>query len=459
MRITQVSSRDRGGGAEHVAWDLFQIYRKLDHQSWLVVGSKTTSDPDVLELKSPSGPWSRFWRNTADRVESQKFRGAWRTSRILRDIAEPRHTIIRWRGREDFYYPATGRLLELSPHRPDILHCHNLHGGFFDLRMLPYFSGQLPLVLTMHDAWLLSGHCSHSFDCDRWQTGCGECPDLSIYPPLERDATSFNWRRKKEIFGLCKMYVTTPSAWLMKKVHSSILTEGIVESRIIPEGVDLRVFRPRDRLEARANLGLSRDAVILVFSSAGMRNNVFKDYDTLHEAMSVVAQQNTVDQVLILALGENGPEEAISDHVKIQFVPFEDDPKRVAQYYQSADLYLHATRADTFPITVLEALACGVPVVASAVGGIPEQIRSLHACLEHPGYPPDQATGILTIPGDAGDMAKATLRLLAENSLRKALGRNAMKDAQRRFDLEIYAQTHLDWYQQILNEFSGSIEK
>ena len=68
--------------------------------------------------------------------------------------------------------------------------------------------------------------------------------------------------------------------------------------------------------------------------------------------------------------------------------------KQAEAYYQAADIYIHAAKADTFPNVVLEALACGLPVVATAVGGIPEQI-------DH------ERTGFLVPPGDAAGMAEA----------------------------------------------------
>ena len=120
---------------------------------------------------------------------------------------------------------------------PDIIHAHNLHGQYFGLRFLTQHSHQIPVLITLHDAWLLSGHCAHSVDCERWRTGCGKCPDMSLQPPVEQDATAHNWRRKKHIFENSRLYISTPSQWLMDKVHQSILEPAIVESRVVPNGI------------------------------------------------------------------------------------------------------------------------------------------------------------------------------------------------------------------------------
>ena len=110
----------------------------------------------------------------------------------------------------------------------------------------------MPTVLTLHDAWLLSGHCAHSFDCERWKTGCGECPDLTIEPAIRRDATADNWVRKRDIYARSRLYVATPSPWLMGRVEQSMLAPAVEQARVIPNGVDLSVFRPADKRSIRA---------------------------------------------------------------------------------------------------------------------------------------------------------------------------------------------------------------
>ena len=380
--------------------------------------------------------------------------GANHVAGLARFAARPRTTLLEAYGIENFHFSGSRRLLDLGGARPDIVHCHNLHGGYFDLRVLPRLSREVPVVATLHDAWLLSGHCAHSFDCERWRSGCGHCPDLSIYPSLKHDGTAYNWRRKQRIFAKSRLYVATPSAWLMRKVDESILAAGIVESRVIPNGVDLGTFRPGDRARARAMLNIPADARVILFTGYGIRRNIWKDYETMRAAISRVAEQLRGENVLFIGLGEESPPERLRS-AEFRFVGYVSDGEEVARYYQAADMYIHAAKVDTFPNSVLEALACGIPVVATAVGGIPEQVKPLAGlgagAPEVPRHGPDEATGILVAAGDAEDMANSLLALVRDVGLRERLGANAQDDARERFDLEHQAQAYLTWYRELLS--------
>ena len=111
-------------------------------------------------------------------------------------------------------------------------------------------------------------------------------------------------------------------------------------------------------------------------------------------------------------------------------------------WLNAADAYVHSARADTFPTSVLEALACGAPVVASSVGGIPEQVRAL-------GDDPDP-TGVLVAPGDPTALALALDRVMGDAALRRRLGENAAADAQRRFSLDEQVAAYLEFYEELL---------
>ena len=462
LRILQVNTSDRSGGAQRVAWNLFQTYRARGHKSWLAVGYKRTDDPDVLVI-SHGNRLPCLWHYVDDGVErgfrwlEKKMRGVWRLEKYYSTLRHPLRVLEKSLGLESFYHPSTRGILNVSPEKLDILHCHNLHGYYFDLRVLPWLSRQVPVILNLHDAWLLSGHCAHSLDCERWRIGCGRCPYLSSYPAIYRDATAYNWRRKQAIYAHSTVYVTSSSQWLMRKVEQSMLAPAIIEARVIPNSVDLSIFRPYDKRQARIALGLPLNpkTKILLFTANDIRQNRWKDYQTMRAAVALVAERLQGQEVLFLALGEDAPTERIGQ-AEIRFVPYQKDPGVVARYCQATDVYVHAALAEVWGLTITEALACGTPVVATAVGGIVEQVKGLgiadsggcHADLNR--YSLDDATGILVAAGDAQGMACGVERLLQDNLLRLRLGENAVRDAVQRFDIQRQADAFLRWYQEIL---------
>ncbi|NER33270.1 MAG: glycosyltransferase [Oscillatoria sp. SIO1A7] len=441
LNVMQISGSEISGGAERVALMLHDGYRQYGHNAWLAVGKKKSQDPNVLVI--PNDEYLHLWAKQCNYLANllspwvNRVKGAWRTQNLITYLGQPRRWLEVVLGHEFFDFPGTEDLLKLSPQRPHILHGHNLHAGYFDLRALSGLSQQVPVVITMHDAWLLSGHCGHSFDCDRWKTGCGQCPDLNIHPPIARDATAYNWQRKKDIYANSKLYIATPSRWLRQKAEQSMLAPAVVEYRTIPNGIDLSVFQPADKKAVRAELGIPTDTKALLFTANGIRKNSFKDYQTMQAAVARIAENLESQNVLFIALGEAGPVKQIG-RAKIQFLPFEKDPKAVARYYQAADVYVHAAKADTFPNTVLEALACGTPVVATAVGGIPEQVD-------------DGITGFLVAPGDATGLAESIQTLLEDENKQKEMSDRAAEAAQQKFDSQRMIHNYLEWYVEILD--------
>jgi len=461
MNILHVCTSDIGGGAEKEARILFMTCRQRGHASWLAVGYKRSNDPDVLEIPRPRQvqSWARpFWvlHGRLQPLEG-RLRGVGRMRSWLRTLAQGRSGIEQELGREDFDFPGSRRLLSLPPKRPDIIHAHNLHGGYFDLRTLVEFSHDVPVIVTLHDEWMMTGHCAYTLGCSRWESGCGNCPDLTIYPAIRRDATAYNWRRKQNIYSRSRLWVSTPSRWLMDRVQRSMLVP--VEGRVINNGVDMGTFHPADRLTARAGLDLPPEACIVLFSANGGKRNRFKDYGLIERAIALMNQDELkTPPTLLIVLGGDGDDEHIG-RVSIRHVPFQNDQATVARFYQAADVYVHAAKADNFPLTILEALACGKPVVATAVGGIPEQVKGLRManCDVRIGglnvYGRDAATGFLVPPGDAEGMALCIERLLGDEGLRRQLGHNAAQDARQRFDLQRQVNDYLKWYEEIIAQW------
>jgi glycosyltransferase involved in cell wall biosynthesis len=231
---------------------------------------------------------------------------------------------------------------------------------------------------------------------------------------------------------------------MMQKVRESMLGAHVEEMRVVPTGVDLTIFRQGDKERNRAALDIPVDAKVLLFVANGGRRNYWKDFPTLERALRRVRER--VGQKLFFVglggLGEQAPNGADADG-DLRFVPHQRSADDVAKYYQAADVYVHAAVVDTFPRAVLEALACGTPVIGTRVGGIPEQIRDLDEAGQ-------DATGIVVPAGDADAFAGAIERLLTDDPLRRRLSANAAADAQRRFDLQMQADHYLGWYETLI---------
>ena len=438
-RILQVNKSDRESGAEAICNALHLAYLARGYDAWLAVGTRHTTMPHVKPIPPYSSwnLWASGWAHLAQRLLSAKHSpGSVRLGHLARHLVHPQNFIAKLRGHEPMHYPGTWQLPHLAPGPIDLLHLHNLHGDYFDLRALPWLSRQFPTVVTLHECWLLTGHCVYPLDCPRWNAGCGQCPDLRRYVQVLRDATAANRQRKREIYAQSRLYIATPSRWLMQQVEHSMLMPAIVDARVIHNGIDTDTFVPGSREAARQALGIPVDACVLLFAANGVRQNPYKDYQTLRAAIGRVAERYRARPIYFLALGEDAPDETEGAAV-IRFMPFQRDMTTLARYYQAADIYLHAAKGEVWGLTITEALACGIPVVATDVGGIAEQIRA-------------EETGLLVPPADPVRMAEAILDLLAHDDRRVTLGTAAATDAHARFSVARMVDGYLAWYEEIL---------
>ncbi len=249
--------------------------------------------------------------------------------------------------------------------KPDVIHLHNMHCFCMHFPALFRFlkKQSAPVVWTLHDCWPFTGQCPHfaMIGCDKWRTGCGDCPQIHSYPAVRVDRSEEMYRRKKAWFtGVPNMTIVTPSCWLANLVKQSFLGEYPV--RVIHNGIDLSVFRPTES-DFRVKYGLTDKIVLLGVSYAWNEKKGLDVFLRLAERLDEcyrIVLVGTDDR-----LDERLPKNVISIHRTA-------DQKELAEIYTASDLFVNPTREDTYPTVNMEALACGTPVLTFRTGGSPE---------------------------------------------------------------------------------------
>jgi hypothetical protein len=177
VRITHIGTADNSGGAARASFHLHKGLLVKGHHSSMVVGQQTEQRPEIDRIGFP--------RTLLGKV----------CGRFVQEFET-------WTGLQYLWQPLKDRFLDHpSVKNADIIHLHNLHGNFFSFSILPKLSKVAPLVWTLHDTWALTGHCSYTYDCERWQSGCGRCPNLGEYPKISLDTTAMLWRKKHQNYA------------------------------------------------------------------------------------------------------------------------------------------------------------------------------------------------------------------------------------------------------------------
>jgi glycosyltransferase involved in cell wall biosynthesis len=395
-KVVIVNTADEGGGAERISMAMLDGFAAKGIETWLLVGDKKTDHPHVMPFfLSPYFNYRHY--------------GAWNRLALL----EVRRKLARWLGLEDHNHPYTHQILRLTGSPPDLVICHNLHGGFFDLRALLALSARVPVVLRLFDCWLFTGHCAYPFGCLRWQTGCGRCPDLAIPPAIRRDATRINWWRKRRALGRARFYASAESNWMLERARQSLLAPAVGEWKLIRGGVDLQTFVPGPRLDARRELGLDPTGFIAVFVANHGDLSALKDFGTIRQALAELAVSSPDIRLQLVSIGGMAkPDERISSGISMRQVGYIRSSTRLASYYRAADFMVHSSLEEAFGLCVAEALACGLPVISASHGGV-------HEIVAH------EQNGLLVAPRNPLALADAITRLLDDPARLAAMGEAA----------------------------------
>ncbi len=237
-----------------------------------------------------------------------------------------------------------------------------------------------------------------------------------------------------------------------KPILAELAEEGVdpCKLRLVHNGVDTTALAPSagSRAAARAALGVEREAFVM----AAIGNlHAYKGHGDLIEACALVRDELPAGwRLLVAGRDESGNLSAFGTRVEevglAEQIAFLGELDEIVSLLHAADVFVHPSHHEGLPNAVVEAMAAGLPVVASGVGGIPEAV-----CAGEPQAAGCEPTGWLVEPHDPASLGRALLESAADPSRRAAMGAAAARRAEAEFSIEASVSA----YEAIYRELTG----
>ena len=406
MNIALVSKATApGGGASRMAEDLSTLLRRAGHTVDHWVGYYSGEPKD--HVRQLHGKYMR-----------RPIRAAHKLSARL--------------GLQE-YWPLEWRVFAPHGHGYDIIHVHDTMFTAAP-RTVAHMAEVAPTVWTLHDCSPFTGGCLWPLDCSKFESQCGSCPQHGAWPLTSRRDQSRKLRRHKgKIFQDSAIIPLAPSQWMAAMADRSGLFRE--KTRLLPNGIDTNQFAPGDKTALCSELGLDVDNnTLLVLLASGSLDNPYKGLDYALQALRRLEQKTALLVVGILSETTRQRFNGLSPHA----TGYIHDNALQARYYAAADVLLYTPLADNHPLTVIEAMACGTPVVGFSTGGVPEIVDHQHS-------------GFLCDTGDVDGLIQG-LRQALNPDVRREWSANARQAAVERFSQDLFLKRHHDLYTKLIAE-------
>lgn len=407
MKVLQINTSDRGGGAEKVGYQITKALNNRDVQTDLMVGWKHTDDRNTFQIKK--GFTDKIISKVMTNILALQGVGYLESKKCLGLIREKNYNLV---------------------------HYHNIHGEYFSMSNIPKIARLLPSVWTLHDMWSFTGRCAYSFDCDGWLSKCGQCGVTvnKTYPEMPFDNSMKVLKSKKKAFLHNKINFVTPSKWLENLVRKSFLKDENIMT--IYNGVDLEAFKFHDKNELRGKYGLKGDKKYILFAAANM-NDERKGFKYLINALNNLPDKKNI---VLITVGSTINKNLVSKEFQIKEFGYISEENKMNEIYALADIFVMPSLMDNFPCTILESMCSGTPVIAFDVGGIKEQIG--------------QGSGWLVPVKDHIKLSKELQHILKNTELLKTYSHNSRNAVEEKFTLDICVNSYISLYNSILKKNS-----
>jgi len=413
MKILHLNTHDISGGAARAAYRIHKGLQGIGINSKMLVQIKLSDDKTVI------GPGT-------------KVKGGFA---LLRTTFDSTFRLFFSGGAKAFFSPAwfpfSGIPSQIQSISPDIVHLHWICGGMLPIEDFKRINK--PMIWTLHDMWAFTGGCHHSDGCEYFRQTCGNCPQLNRN--RKNDLSQSVLRRKKNAWRGLNLTLVTPSNWLAKCAKESSLF-GKHRIDVIHNGLDLNLFKPINKTTARQIWNLPINKKLILFGAMRATSDNKKGFDQLYEATKQLSAQWS-DKVELFVFGASEPKNPPDFGLPVHYLGYLNDEVSLVLLYSAADTMVLPSRQDNLPNTVVESLACGTPVVAFDIGGIPDMI-------DH------QINGYLAKPFDTSDLAAGIVWVLSDENRYEALCVKAREKAVACFDVEKVAKQYAELYESIV---------
>ena len=424
MKIVHICSTDLSGGAAKAAFGINKALNENGMDSYMLVQKKIGNNDRVIQFSNSLLGKTKYY------------------FRFLLDYLYISNLTIQERGRFSFPYWGVDITKHIQVNDADILHLHWINEGFFSLETFQkLIAFNKPIVWTFHDMWAFTGGCHYSLGCEKFETECKNCPSLKNSSSNDYSYKIFNM--KMEIFKQLNINLVTCSNWLSKEVVKSKIFNN-KQVTVIPNTIDIDVFKPFNKDEARKNLKLPIDKKLILFGTMTLKDER-KGFKYLIEGLKILYQNypNIREEIEIVMFGSSKNLTKVEIPFKTNFLGRINSSNNLAKIYSSADIFIAPSIQDNLPNTVMESLSCGTPVVAFNIGGMADMITHLK-------------NGYLAIPFSIEDLVKGIDWTISQIKGNIELQKNARNKVVEYYNAEVISSMYKDLYKKLLIQKSLS---
>ena len=364
--IALFNTYENHGGAARSASRLFDGLASIGVPAKMYVASKQTERADVIRIPHCPAPTSStgLISNLFCRTESARLR----LSNLLPFLANDSQryervmsagsTATPFRTDRGWCKVSSLRAIHITP---KIWNLHWISDFLDQPEVIPWMESKAPIVWTLHDMAPFS-------------LGWHYEPYASERTPVFKNYEKIISKRKKRLFSNIssdRLVFVSPSYWLCDKARCSPLISKF-RCEVIPYGLDTEVFRPLDKIKARAEMGIPQDRIVLAFASHST-SDPRKNLKMLIEAIDS-APDHIRNKLFFITIGENQPQ--FSETFQSKHFGLLEHDTNIAGFYSAADVFICPSAQDNLPNTIIEAMACGTPTIGFDIGGLPDLIHS-----------------------------------------------------------------------------------